>query len=49
MPKERVAVTVEMDPDLLAWFQALGNDYQQRMIAALRIYAEAHKEAVHEP
>lgn len=48
MPKERVTVTVEMDPTLLAWFQALGKDYEQRMIAALRIYAEAHKEAVHE-
>jgi uncharacterized protein (DUF4415 family) len=46
MPKESVAVTVQLDPDLLAWFQALGNDYQQRMIAALRIYAEAHKDAV---
>ena len=46
MPKEPVAVTVQLDPDLLAWFQALGNDYQQRMIAALRIYAEAHKDAV---
>ncbi len=48
MPKERVIVAVEMDPNLLAWFQALGNDYEKRMIAALRIYAEAHKEAVHE-
>ena len=43
MPEDRVAVTVEMDPDLLAWFQSLGNDYRQRMLAALRIYAEAHQ------
>ena len=48
MPKEQVTVTVEMDSDLLAWFQALGNDYQQRMIAALRIYAEAHKDVAQE-
>jgi uncharacterized protein (DUF4415 family) len=45
MPNEPVPVTVQLDPDLLAWFQALGNDYQQRMAAALRIYAEAHKES----
>ena len=44
MPKEPVEVTVQLDPDLFAWFQGLGNDYQKRMIAALRIYAEAHKE-----
>ena len=43
MPQESVSVTVQLDPDLLAWFQALGNDYQQRMAAALHIYAEAHK------
>ncbi len=48
IPKDQVAVTVEMDSDLLAWFQALGNDYQQRMIAALRIYAEAHKDVTQE-
>lgn len=48
MPKEQVAVIVKMDPNLLAWFQALGSDYEQRMVAALRIYAEAHKEAVPE-
>lgn len=44
MPKQSVAVTVQLDPDLLAWFQALGDDYEQRMVAALRIYAEAHKD-----
>lgn len=44
MPKEPVAITVQLDPDLLAWFQALGDDYEQRMVAALRIYAEAHKD-----
>jgi uncharacterized protein (DUF4415 family) len=48
MSQERVMVTVEIDRTLLTWFQALGNDYEQRMAAALRIYAEAHKDAVHE-
>ena len=27
----------------LAWFHAQGEDYEQKMAAALRIYAEAHK------
>lgn len=41
-----VAVTVHIEPDLLEWFQAQDNDYEQRMIAALRIYAEAHKHQI---
>jgi len=45
MPKRKVAVTVQIDPDVLAWFRAQGEDYEQRMHAALRIYAEAHKAA----
>jgi uncharacterized protein (DUF4415 family) len=39
-----VSVTVRVDPDVLAWFQAQGEAGQRRMSAALRIYAEAHKE-----
>jgi uncharacterized protein (DUF4415 family) len=39
-----VAVTVHLEPDLLAWFKAQGSQYEQRMVAALRIYAEAHKD-----
>jgi uncharacterized protein (DUF4415 family) len=42
MPK-KVAVTMQVDPDVLAWFKAQGEDYEQRMNAALRIYAEAHQ------
>lgn len=45
MPKHKVAVTVQVDPDVLAWFKAQGENYEQRMSAALRIYAEAHKAA----
>lgn len=48
MPEKPVPVTVQLDPDLLAWYQALGNDYEQRMVAALRIYAEAHQEVAHQ-
>ena len=38
-----VSVTVQVDPDVLAWFRAQGEDAERRMTAALRIYAEAHK------
>jgi uncharacterized protein (DUF4415 family) len=47
MPQHLIAVTVQVDPDVLAWFKAQGEDYEQRMNAALRIYAEAHKTAHH--
>jgi len=47
MPEGRTFVTVPIDVDLLAWFQAQGDESEQRMIAALRIYVEAHKDAVH--
>jgi uncharacterized protein (DUF4415 family) len=45
MPKRKVAVTVQVDPDVLAWFKAQGEDYEQRMNVALRMYAEAHQAA----
>ena len=45
MPNRRVAVTVQVDPDVLAWFKAQGEGYEKRMNAALRIYAEAHEAA----
>ena len=39
-----VPVTIRVDPDVLAWFQSLGEEEgERRMAAALRIYAEAHK------
>ena len=42
---QSVAVTVEVDPDTLAWFKAQENS-SQLMNAALRIYAEAHQKTV---
>jgi uncharacterized protein (DUF4415 family) len=41
-PQHSVAVTVHVDSDILAWFQAQGQQCDPRMNAALRIYAEAH-------
>jgi uncharacterized protein (DUF4415 family) len=43
MPEKSVAVTIHIAPDLLEWFKAQGSEYEERMIAALRIYAQAHK------
>ncbi|MFV9504444.1 MAG: BrnA antitoxin family protein [Oscillochloridaceae bacterium umkhey_bin13] len=43
LPDQRVVVTMHVDPEILAWFKAQGDDYEQRMHAALRIYAEAHR------
>lgn len=43
MPKSPTQVSVLVDPDTLAWFQAQGESAEQQMSAALRIYAEAHK------
>ncbi len=41
--RQAVPVTVQIDPEVLAWFKAQGEDYERRMSAALRIYAEAHQ------
>lgn len=44
MPEKKVSVTVSIDADVLEWFEAQGKEFQNRINAALRIYAEAHKE-----
>ena len=44
MPKRKTAVTLSVDDDVLKWFEAQGAEFQQRINAALRIYAEAHRE-----
>ena len=38
-------MTVQVDSDVLDWFKAQGENYEQRINAALRIYAEAHEAA----
>lgn len=45
-PRPTVKVELELDPKILAWFQSQGEDYERRMRAALRLYAEAHEAAV---
>ena len=38
-----VHVTLDMDPEVLAWFQSQGVEWEQRINAALRLYAETHR------
>jgi uncharacterized protein (DUF4415 family) len=45
LPKGKVPVVISVDADVIEWFKAQGGDeYQKLLNAALRIYAEAHKE-----
>jgi len=43
MPKSAVPITVQVDPDTFAWFQAQGETAERQMSVALKIYADAHK------
>lgn len=36
-------VTLEVEPDVLKWFRAQGEQANNKMRAALRIYAQAHQ------
>ncbi len=44
MPERKTVVTLSVDDDVLKWFEAQGAEFQHRINAALRIYAEAHQE-----
>ena len=44
MPEKKTAVTLSVDSEVLKWFEAQGADFQHRVNAALKIYAEAHQE-----
>ncbi|HJQ33811.1 MAG TPA: BrnA antitoxin family protein [Pyrinomonadaceae bacterium] len=44
VPGKKVSVTLDVDADVLAWFKEQGEDFQTRINAALKIYAEAHKQ-----
>jgi uncharacterized protein (DUF4415 family) len=45
LPKKKESVTLDVDADVLDWFKAQGADFPQRINAALKIYADAHKES----
>jgi len=44
MPKTKRAVSLRLDPEVLAWFRGQGKGYQTRINAVLRMYMEAHTE-----
>jgi uncharacterized protein (DUF4415 family) len=42
-PRAASNVLLALDPETLAWFQSQGDDYEQKMAAALRSYATSHQ------
>ncbi len=44
MPEKNRAVTLSVNSEVLKWFEGQGAEFQQRINAALKIYAEAHQE-----
>ncbi|MBC7795701.1 MAG: hypothetical protein H7Z37_02380 [Pyrinomonadaceae bacterium] len=44
MPRGKVAVTVSVEKEIVDWYQAQGEESKALMSAALKIYAEAHRE-----
>lgn len=44
LPKGKVPIVLSVDADVMEWFKAQGDEYSKLLNAALRIYAEAHKE-----
>lgn len=43
VPRQPIAVTLQVDPDVVAWFKSQGDGWERRMHAALRMYVEAHR------
>lgn len=43
IPKPKVKVTVEVEPEVADWFKAQGDNHAHYLAAALRIYARAHQ------
>ena len=44
MPRGKIVVTVSVEKDVNDWYQAQGEESKALMSAALKIYAEAHRE-----
>ncbi len=44
MPRGKVAVTVSVEKEVVDWYPAQGEESRAVMSAALKIYAEAHRE-----
>ena len=39
----KAIITLSIDPEVMAWFEAQGDQAEQQMALALKIYAEANK------
>lgn len=44
LPKGKVPLVLSVDADVLEWFKRQGDEYPKLLNAALRIYADAHRE-----
>jgi len=44
LPGKKVSIQLKVDADILEWFKAQNKEYENLINAALRIYAEAHRE-----
>jgi uncharacterized protein (DUF4415 family) len=42
-PKDKRSVVLSVDTEVFEWFEKQGPDARDRMNAALRLYAEAHR------
>ena len=42
MPKDKVKVLVEVEPEVAQWFKAQGKKSQEVLAEALRMYAQEH-------
>jgi len=43
IPVKPMTVIIRIDPETFEWFQSQGENSEQQMAAALRIYAESNK------
>ncbi|MEO7673059.1 MAG: BrnA antitoxin family protein [Pyrinomonadaceae bacterium] len=44
MPKNKTPVMLSVDTEVLEWFEDQGSEFQYRINAALKIYADAHRQ-----
>ena len=49
VPPSPVALTLNVDSDVIRWFKAQGDTWEQRMNAALRLYVEVHEASKRSP
>jgi len=45
VPAKKVAISIRLDPDVIAFFKEEGSGYQRRMNAVLRSYMEQKRAA----